>query len=67
MPKKKQSLTDVKCYLVKWVSRITGKTGHGTTLFTQTEVVKLCNTLNFRWPELDHSALAGLTLKMGIL
>lgn len=66
--KKRKTIADVKCYAIKWISLITGKTGHGTTLFTQCDVVAICKHENSSWlNEIDHNTMSDLELKMGIL
>jgi hypothetical protein len=64
---KRKTQADIKCYAIKWFSKITGFKSHGTTLFTQSTIVKLTNKLNRNWPELDHNTMDSLELKMGIL
>jgi len=47
-----------KTYVIRWKSRINGRSGTGTTKFDQEAAEKLAEELNRDYPEIDHQALS---------
>ena len=46
-----------KQYVIQWKSRVNGRAGKGTKLFSREEAEKLATELNQEYPDIEHSAL----------
>jgi hypothetical protein len=41
-------------YVIKWASKVNGRTGHGTKVFNREEAERLADELNQEYPDIEH-------------
>jgi len=44
-------------YVIKWKSKVNGRVGRGTKLFTREEAQRLANELNREYPDIEHQVV----------
>ena len=44
-------------HVIKWKSKVNGRTGRGTKLFEKEEARRLAEELNHEYPEIEHEAV----------
>jgi hypothetical protein len=44
----------IKTYVIQWKSKINGRAGRGTKLFSRDEADKLVEELNMEYPQIHH-------------
>jgi hypothetical protein len=45
-------------YVIQWKSRVNGRAGKGSKLFSREEADKLAEELNQEYPEIEHAVLS---------
>ncbi|HWQ91137.1 MAG TPA: hypothetical protein VN673_05660 [Clostridia bacterium] len=45
-------------YVIHWVSKVNGRAGKGTKLFSREEAEQLVSELNEEYPQIKHEAVA---------
>ena len=46
-----------KSYIIKWKSKVNGRAGRGTKLFSRAEAERLVTELNHEYPQIEHEVL----------
>jgi hypothetical protein len=46
-----------KSYVIQWRSKVNGRAGRGTKLFSKDEASQLVNELNREYPQIEHEIL----------